>query len=117
MDFVWGCSPENVDKLVATLFDEIKKLKADGPTESDLTKVKETLIRERETVMKDNNYWQQILENSYRRGDKILTIDEYRKMIKSVKSKDIRKVARIYLNEENYVQGELMPLAQEPVEN
>ena len=109
LDFVWGCSPDNVDKLIATVFDEAKKIKTGGPTETDLKKIKEILIRERETAMKDNSFWQQILLNTYRQGDKLMTYDEYKKMIHSVKTKDIRRVARLYFNEMNYVVGRLMP--------
>jgi zinc protease len=109
LDFVWGCSPENVDKLTATVFEQARKIKADGPTEIDLNKVKETLIRERETAMKENTYWQHVLLNTYRQGDKLMTFEDYKKLIHSVKAKDIRRVARKYFNEANYVVGELMP--------
>jgi len=109
LDFEWGCSPENVDKLIATVFDEAKKLKTAGATETDLNKVKENLIRERETAMKENSYWLQALLNTYRQGDKLMTLDEYKKLIQSVKKNDIRKVAQQYFNETNYVEGRLMP--------
>jgi zinc protease len=39
LDFEWGCSPENVDKLIATVFDEAQKLKTAGASETDLNKV------------------------------------------------------------------------------
>jgi len=109
LEFDWGCSPENVDKLIATVFEEAQKLKTAGATETDLNKVKETLIRERETAMKENSYWLQVLLNTYRQGDKLMTFDEYKKLINSVKTKDIRRVAQQYFNETNYVEGRLMP--------
>jgi len=109
LDFAWGCSPENVDKLIATVFEEAKKLKTAGPGETDLNKVKETLIRERETAMKENSFWLQALLNTYRHGDKLMTFDEYKKLINSVKKNDIRKAAQQYFNETNYVEGKLMP--------
>jgi zinc protease len=98
---------------VATVFEEAKKLKTDGPTGSDLKKVKETLIRERETAMKENNYWQQVLLNIYRQGDKPMTLEDYKKMVNSVKAKDISKVTRQYFNDANYVRGELMPAEED----
>ncbi|MDR1172766.1 MAG: insulinase family protein [Bacteroidales bacterium] len=109
LDFVWGCSPENAEKLTATVFDEVRKIKADGPTDVDLDKVKETLIRERETAMKENSYWQAALLNTYRQGDKLTTFEDYKKLINSVKAKDIRRIARQYFNEANYAVGKLMP--------
>ena len=109
LDFAWGCSPDNVDQLVATVFAEAKKIKNSGPTETDLNKVKEIFIREREISMKENSFWQQVLLNTYRQGDKLMTFEEYRKLVNSVKTKDIRRVARQYFNEMNYVVGKLMP--------
>ena len=35
----------------------MEKIKKDGPSEIDLNKVKETLIRERETRIKENGFW------------------------------------------------------------
>jgi zinc protease len=113
IDFAWGCSPGNADVLIGTVFDEVKKLKAHGPAATDLAKVKETFIRERETEMKENTYWLQILQNVYRQGDRLMTLDEYKKLVNSVKVRDIRRVSRKYINENNYVAGKLMPLKQQ----
>jgi len=71
--------------------------------------VKETLIREREIAIQENVYWQQVLLNIYRQGDKVMTLDEYKKMVNAVKASDIRKIALKYFNETNYVTGKLMP--------
>ena len=109
LDVVWGCSPENVDQLIVTLFEEVKNIKNQGPTDIVLNKVKETLIREREIAVKENSYWLQVLLNTYMLGDKPMTFDEYKKLINSVSSKDIRRIARTYFNERNYVAGKLMP--------
>jgi len=110
LNVVWACSPENVEQLMVTLFEEVKKIKSYGPTDTDLNKVKEMLIRERETAMKENSYWRQMLLNTYMLGDKLITFDEYKKMINSIKPKDIRRAARTYFNEKNYVAGKLMPV-------
>ena len=109
LDFKWGCAPENVNHLVTTVFEEAKKLKTLGPTENDLKKVKETLIRNRETAMKENSFWLNTLTNVYRQGDKPMTLNDYKKLVNSVKAKDIRRVTRQYFNDRNYVLGELMP--------
>jgi zinc protease len=109
IDIVWGCSPQNADALVATVFDEAKKLKTGGPEPADLNKVKEIMIRERESLMKENSYWQQVLQNVYKRGDKLVSLEEYTKFIRSVKPKHISNLTRKYFNENNYVLGKLMP--------
>ena len=105
----WGCKPENIEKLSQTLLDEMIKIKNQGPTEADLNKVKETMIRERETQIKENGFWLSYLQNHYLLGNKILTLEEYKSLVNSITVKKIRKIANKYLNTENYVQVYLTP--------
>ena len=105
----WGCKPENIGKLSQTLLDEMNKIKKDGPTETDLNKVKETMIRERETQIKENSFWISYLQNHYLFGNKILSFEEYKTLVNSFSVKKIKMVADKYLNTENYVQVYLTP--------
>ena len=61
-----------------------KKSKRKVLSEIDLNKVKETLIRERETRMKENSFWLSVLQNHFLIGDKLLTMDEYKESHKFV---------------------------------
>ena len=54
----FGSSPENVDRMVAATLTEIERLKAEGPSDDDLNKVKELERRDLETNAKQNAYWQ-----------------------------------------------------------
>ncbi len=46
------------------------KIKKEGPAETDLNKVKETMIRERETQIKENSFWISFLQNHFLYGNK-----------------------------------------------
>ena len=70
-----------------------QKSRKNGPAEEDLNKVKETLIRERETRLKENNFWISALQGLYLNGDRLLTLDEYKTFVNSFTSKDIKKIA------------------------
>jgi len=105
----WGCSPENIRKLTGTVLDEMKKIKENGPSDIDLGKVKETLIRDRETRIKENSFWLSALQNYYLYGDRILTLEEYRNFINSFTAGDIKAIANKYLDTEKYVEVELTP--------
>jgi zinc protease len=105
----WGCNPENIKKLSQTVLDEMGKIKKDGPTEVDMNKVKETLIRERETRIKENSFWMSALQNHYYQGDKLLSLDEFKNFINSITNSDIKAVASKYLDFNNYVQVALTP--------
>jgi zinc protease len=108
----WGCNPDNIAKLSQTVLDEMGKIKNDGPTEVDLNKVKETLIRERETRLKENGFWLSSLQNHFLLGDKLLSLEEFTNFINSFTGADIKAVANKYLNTGSYVQVSLTPAAK-----
>ena len=105
----WGCNPENIKKLSQTVLDEMGKIKKDGPTDIDLNKVKETLIRERETRLKENSFWLSALQNHYLIGDRLLSLEAYKTFINSFSKDDIKGIADKYLNTGSYVQVALTP--------
>jgi len=105
----WGCNPDSISKLANTVLGEMGKIKKYGPSEADLNKVKETLIRERETRLKENNFWISALQNYYLNGDRLLTLEEYKTFVNSFTAKDIKKVAGKYLDTESYVKVALTP--------
>jgi zinc protease len=111
----WGCNPDNITKLTETVLGEMGKIKSEGPTETDLNKVKETLIRERETRLKENGFWLSSLQNHFLLGDKILTLEEYKAFINSFTGADVKAVANKYLNTKSYVQVALTPATKAEV--
>ncbi|MCX6322372.1 MAG: insulinase family protein [Bacteroidia bacterium] len=105
----WGCNPENITKLSQTVLSEMGKIRKDGPTEIDLNKVKETLIRERETRLKENGYWLSALQNHFLYGDNLLSLEDYKTFVNSFSGDDIKAIANKYLNTVSYVQVALTP--------
>jgi zinc protease len=105
----WGCNPENITKLTQTVLDEMGKIKKDGPTEIDLNKVKETLIRERETRIKENGFWLNTLQNHFFNGDILLSLEDFKTLINSYSGSAIQVLANKYLDTKNYVQVALTP--------
>jgi len=105
----WGCNPDSISKLSQTVLTEMARIKKEGPTAEDLNKVKETMIRERETRLKENNFWISALQSLYMNGDRLLTLDEYKTFVNSFTGKDIKKIAGKYLDTESYVKVALTP--------
>lgn len=103
------CGPENVDKLIKATWSEIEKIKANGPSESDLNKVKETNTKQYLENVKDNSYWLAKLQQSVELGSNPADILTGEKRIKSVTAKEVKEAANKYLNEKNYVQVILNP--------
>jgi len=105
----WGCAPDNVDKLAQTVLDVVSKIKQEGPTDIDMQKVAETMIREREIRVKENSYWLSVLENAYFNEDKMMTSEEYVTLIKSITKEDVKNLAIKYLDGKEYIKTAFMP--------
>jgi zinc protease len=56
------CGPENVKPIIKEAMDEIAALKANGPSQADLDKVRLAIIEKRKEGIKTNNYWSGKLE-------------------------------------------------------
>jgi zinc protease len=88
---------------------EIEKVKANGASEEDLTKIKETQRRDRQENLKTNSYWLGSLGAYYRNGSSLEGFYEYEEQIEALSSDDLKKVANDLLKMDNYVQIVLMP--------
>ncbi len=107
----WGCDPANIKKLTRTLLSEMDTMMLQGPGETDMGKVKETLIRERETRLKENNFWLAALQNTFMLGEKLYTLGEFKTYINSFTGKQIKQIANKYLDTRKYVEVALTPSA------
>jgi zinc protease len=105
----WGCSPETVETLTQTVFAEMERIKVEGPTETDLAKIKETMVKDYEKNIRQNGFWMGALQNLYVNGDPIRNLDQYKAIIEAVTVDDIRAIAQKYLDPARYVRGVLMP--------
>jgi zinc protease len=109
MRISFPCAPENVDDLISATMAEIEDIKANGVSEEDLNKIKETQRRDREENLKENRYWLSQIGGYYRNHADLDGFYEREKMVEALTSDDLKAAANQYLNMENYVQIVLMP--------
>jgi zinc protease len=57
IEISFGGSPENADKMVDRVMQEVARLQKEGPSEDLTTRAKETARRAHETSIKQNGYW------------------------------------------------------------
>ena len=94
----FDCDPENVDKLKAIVFDELGKLKAEGPQDKDLNGVKENLLKSRAERLEQNNFWLNMLKNlDYHQGDP-KGIFKYDDMVNSMTKENLKDAANRFFN-------------------
>jgi zinc protease len=107
--------PDNVDKLFARAMRMIDSLQKYGPTETDLVKVKEQIIRGRETSLKTNGYWVSNILSRDREGEDIDgLLGSYDEMVKNLTAKQIQDAAKRYFNTARYAKFVLLPEVPRP---
>lgn len=105
----FGCAPENVDKLINLVMEEINYTKQHGVAAVNIEKVIAEQTRSLENDVKENSYWRYRLENSFFRGmdpNQLLKAGDRIKLITVDKTKEL---ANRYFNEKNMVKLVLLP--------
>ena len=107
---MFGCGPKNADKLTKAVFKIMKNIMKNGPTQVDLDKAKETIIRERETNLKKNHYWLSKIQQSYFLGEDINQMMSFETRLKAMTLEDIKTLAnKVFTFKDHYVRVVLVP--------
>jgi zinc protease len=105
----FGCSPDRTEALLKAVFQEIDRMKSGGPTEKQTADIREALLREFETNIKQNGYLLTQISGKYEYGEApetlLLVPEFYRKLTPA----GIQTAAKTYLDTKNYVQVTLFP--------
>jgi zinc protease len=104
----FGSDPARTDSLVQAVFAELESLKSEGPRESDLAKVRETLVRSRETNLRENGWWLGQLAGAVRDGDPPAAPLE--PVLALLTPDALRSAARLYFDNARYVRVTLVPV-------
>ena len=111
----YGSSPENVDQLARTVLAMIDSLKASPPSAADVEKVREQMVRTRETDIKTNGYWLTNINARDQAGEDIGgLLQAYDNMIRQLTAAQIQEAARKYFDLRNYAKFILLPEAAKP---
>ena len=105
----FGGDPQRVDVLVKRVFEEIEKLKTNGPTQMEINDEKEALLREFETSSKQNGFLLNQIAGKYQAGEDVAGIWDVPELYKKLDSASVQQAAKTYLNTSNYVRVTLVP--------
>lgn len=103
------CSPDNVEKVIASAFAEIDKLQQNGPDAADLAKVKQNWLVANRKSMRENSYWLGELQMAELYGTDPARILNFEKRAEAITADDVQAAANRYLRRDNYVQVVLYP--------
>jgi len=106
----YGTDPAKLDELKEAVFAEIKNFATNGPSEEELQKAKEKMLRQREVALRENSFWLSVLSNTYylKDGD-FSEFGTYNDLVNSINQSEVKDAFNSYFNFENYVSVALKP--------
>ncbi|MFA6945733.1 MAG: insulinase family protein [Pedobacter sp.] len=106
---LFGCAPENVEKLISSTLDEINKIRQHGAQATDIEKFLAEENRTTETQLKDNGFWLGYLTNQYQNEDEPKQILTYLESLKELTPEFLKATVQYRLTPENYIRMVLLP--------
>ena len=98
------------DKMIGLIHSTIKQLKNDGPTQLEVDKAKEYLLKEYDQNKKNNNYWARALRKKYEYG--IDVNSNYVHKVNSITRENITRFAESIFSQGNIVEVVMSPEEQ-----
>jgi zinc protease len=113
MQIYFASSPENVERLTPAVFAVIDSLKKNGPSAADVEKVKAQALRQRETELKQNEFWRSSIAARLQAGESLADIDAAdTALLARITPAMIQEAARTYLRSDNHIRFVLLPEAK-----
>ncbi len=107
--FYIGCDPEKAAKIEKDCIKILKMYMKKGCDQATLSKVQEQMIVQRGKARQNNSFWLGQIMGSYRYSESRDFVERYDQMVKAVTIKDIKALAKKYINLKNYVAVTLRP--------
>jgi zinc protease len=108
----FGSAPDRVDQLITAIFAEIDSLVRFGAGEKELAKIRETVIRSRETDLKENGFWLGQLAGYEQNGEDPRALLDPSDLLPLLTPERLKAAAERYLDRRNYVRVTLLPQAK-----
>jgi zinc protease len=109
IDISFSASPDNVDKMIARVQQEVARLQTAGPTEDLTTRAKETARRAYETSVKQNGFWLGRLQSAKILGRDPLLILSRLQRIDAVTPPVLHETFKKYFPADRYTIVTLVP--------
>ena len=106
------CDPDDAEALINTALKDIETLQKDGPSEKNMTKVKETLRKELEEGLTLNRYWLNYLFGAMRYDTDPSNILKQEGRIDALTAKAVQMAAQKYFDQQNFGKFILYPEVQ-----
>jgi zinc protease len=109
VSITFGCAPDRARALIDRVFEEMAAARENGLDAVYLQRVEEAQLRGRETSLRENGFWLQLLKTYDTAGfDRRLILD-FEPLVEAFDVEDLHAAAQRYLDPKDYVLGILYP--------
>jgi zinc protease len=116
MRIAFDCDPERAADLKEKVFFELEKLATEGPSEEDLSKTRENILKDRQENKEHNSYYLSMLFNYYLYGINYDDPANYEDIINKLTVEDVKKVMQAFYKDPNIVDVVFVPEVAEATE-
>ncbi|WP_321332794.1 insulinase family protein [uncultured Bacteroides sp.] len=102
LQIMFDTDPVKKDKLTKIIFNEVDNLVKVGPSETNLNKVKEFMLKKHKENMKENSYWLGNIDECLFTG--VDMAKDYESIVNSITTKEIQAFAASMFNQKNEVE-------------
>ena len=96
------CDEKRKEKLMQIIFAELDNIAKAGPSEGDLNKVKEFMLKKHAEDLKENSYWLGSIDEYLFTG--MNPIKDYEQIVNSITVKDIQKFTDDLFKQKNEIE-------------
>ena len=109
MQITFDCDPERSAELKEKVFAELEKLAGEGPSEGDLSKTTENILKGRQESKEHNSYYLSTLFSYYLYGINFDDPANYEDIVNGLTPKDVKKVMEMFYDDPNIVDVVFVP--------
>ncbi|MFZ4543715.1 MAG: M16 family metallopeptidase [Saprospiraceae bacterium] len=110
----FGCAPERAEELTKHALTEIATMSAQETEMKNLLKVKETFMRERETELKENDFWLSSMSAYHQNKWNPEEIADYEKRLRAITCSSVQKTAKNFLKKGTLMNFTMLPEPARP---
>jgi zinc protease len=105
----FGCDPDRTNELLATAFKDIERLRAEGPTDSEVSDAREAMMVGHQTDLAENGRLASEIMHRYQQGQDLSEFFTLPAEYQKLTAASIKEAATRYLDASNVVKVTLFP--------
>jgi zinc protease len=116
MQINFDCDPDRAEDLKEKVFAELDKLATEGPSDKDLSKTTENILKGRQESKEHNSYYLTTLLNYYLYDINFDDPANYEDIVKSLTTEDVLKVMQSFYDNPNIIDVVFVPMEEAATE-